>query len=135
MRRTFGIVAALFVFAIAAWAQHQHALTSEELGSVHFPTSCNRATEAGFNRAVALLHSFQYEAAEKAFGAVASADPKCAMAQWGIAMANYHGLWGNSDLNRGRGAMNAALRLASDPGTSAREKAYIDALSEIYKQD
>ena len=111
-------------------------LSQQELGSVHFKTSCRESITSDFTRAVALLHSFQYEQADRAFTEVASKDPSCAMAQWGVAMANYHGLWENGDTDRGRAALDKASELTTaKKGITAREKAYIDALGEIYKQD
>ena len=63
-------------------------------------------------------------------------DPKCAMAYWGIAMSHYHGLWDNGDMNAGRSALRKAQEIAAaTPSTTAREKSYIDALAEIYKED
>ncbi|MCU1306071.1 MAG: hypothetical protein JWN45_766, partial [Acidobacteriaceae bacterium] len=126
----------VFFFSLNAWSDdgHHHALTSKELGSVHFTTSCSKASEADFNRAVALLHSFQYEQADQAFNSVYSKDPKCAMAQWGIAMSNYHGLWDNGDTAKGNAAITKAREIAAaEKQTTPREKAYIDALWEIYK--
>ena len=103
---------------------------------MHLTASCSKDVEVGFNRAVALLHSFQYEQAREAFGAIASRDPGCAMAQWGIAMSYYHGLWGNSDMAAGRVALKKAQEVAaSNPNTSAHDRAYIDALAEIYRED
>jgi tetratricopeptide (TPR) repeat protein len=128
----------LFVVSSFAWSdeEHHHVLSQEELGSVHFKTSCTENIAADFTRAVALLHSFQYEQADQAFTEVASKDPNCVMAQWGVAMANYHGLWENGDTDRGRAALNKANELTTaQKGITAREKAYIDALGEIYKQD
>ena len=116
--------------------QHQHALTEEEVGSVHFLTSCAPAVEKDFNRAVALLHSFQYEQTRAAFEAVAQKDPGCAMAEWGVAMSHYHGLWDNSDIAAGRAAWKKAEQVASgNAKTTPREKAYIDAIGEIYRED
>jgi len=115
---------------------HQHKLTEKEFGSVHFLTSCAKDVEMEFNRAVALLHSFQYEQSREAFARVAERDPKCAMAQWGIAMSHYHGLWGNSNFDAGRTAVRKAQELASsNPQTSAHDRAYIEALAEIYRED
>ena len=58
------------------------------------------------------------------------------MAQWGIAMSHYHGLWDNGDIVAGRVAIRQAQQIAaSNPATTAREKAYIDALAEIYAED
>jgi tetratricopeptide (TPR) repeat protein len=134
-------IAMFFLFALLvprsfADDQHQHALTEEEVGSVHFATSCAPAVEKDFNRAVALLHSFQYEQTRAAFEEIAQKDPSCAMAQWGVAMSHYHGLWDNSDVASGRAAWKKADQAAStNPKTSAREKGYIDAIGEIYRED
>ena len=61
-----------FVFLVSltwrdavAEEDHQHALSAEEIGSVRFFTSCPKNLENSFNRAVALLHSFQYEQARR----------------------------------------------------------------------
>ena len=121
-----------------AWCDegHHHALTEEEIGSVHFATSCAKTTEASFNQAVAMLHSFQYEDSGQAFDAISLQDPTCVMAQWGVAMSRYHGLWHNGDMAAGREAWRKAHEMASaNSKTTAREKAYIDALGEIYQQD
>ena len=69
---------------------HEH---SEKLGSVSFKISCNAKAQKQFNRAVAWLHSFEYEEAEKAFTEASVTDPRCGMAYWGIAISNYHPLW------------------------------------------
>src|SRR5262249_35867595 len=91
---------------------------------------------SSFNRAVALLHSFQYEQTREAFTEIARQDPQCAMAQWGVAMSHYHGLWDNGDTAAGRVALNKAKQLAaSNAKTTPRETAYIDALAEIYRED
>lgn len=51
-------------------------------------------------------------------------------------MANYHGLWDTGDMNKGRAASAKASDVAAvNKQTTTREKAYIDAISEIYKQD
>jgi tetratricopeptide (TPR) repeat protein len=125
----------LLLLAGLAWSDegHHHALTEEEIGSVHFSTSCAKAVEFDINHAVALLHSFQYEDTRAAFEAVAVKDPKCAIAEWGVAMSHYHGLWGNGDAAAGREAEERAQQIASaNPATTPREHAYIDALAEIY---
>lgn len=129
----------LIVCLIApSWADetHHHELTDQEIGSVHFVTSCAKQSQAQFNHAVALLHSFQYEQAREAFSAISQRDPDCAMAYWGVAMTHYHGLWGNGDMAAGRTALQQARTTAqaSSP-TSEREKQYIEALGEIYSVD
>jgi tetratricopeptide (TPR) repeat protein len=106
------------------------------VGSVHFSTSCSKDVEVSFNRAVALLHSFQYEDVRRAFDAIAAKDPTCAMAQWGVAMSHYHGLWENGDTAAGREALRKAKQIAAaNPKTTPRESAYINALDEIYRED
>ena len=64
--------------------------------------------DASFNKAIALLHSFQYEDTRAAFEAIAKKYPNCAMAQWGIAMSHYHGLWRSGDIEAGRAAIEGA---------------------------
>jgi len=115
-------------------AEHDHPVP-EKLGTVQFPTSCSSKEQKSFERAVALLHSFAYSAAEKAFSDVAKADPKCAMAHWGIAMTYFHPLWPpplpEETVARGREEIARARQL----GGSDRERAFIEALSLIYAQD
>jgi hypothetical protein len=85
---------------------------------------------------VALLHSFQYEQARQAFTDIGSKDAQCAMAQWGVAMSHYHGMWDNGDTAAGRIALEKAKQIAArNSKTTTRETAYIDALAEIYRED
>src|SRR5947207_2022012 len=115
-------------------AEHDHPVP-EKLGTVQFPTSCSSKEQKSFERAVALLHSFAYSAAEKAFADVAKADPKCAMAHWGIAMTYFHPLWppplAEADVVRGQAEIERAAQL----GGSDREREFIAALSLIYAND
>src|SRR4030088_1313794 len=138
MRWMYRLSPALLLFASLACADehHDHKLSAEELGSIHFAISCDKSTRTEFNRAVALLHSFQYELPRSSFVEVSKRDPACAMAQWGIAMSHYHGLWDNGDTAAGRVALQRAEQIAGAyPQTTAREKAYISALAEIYRED
>jgi hypothetical protein len=126
----------LLLAAVAAQEEHHHALSEQEVGSVHFVTSCRPAVAGDFNRAVALLHSFQYEDARAAFTSISERDPQCAMAEWGVAMSHYHGLWDNGDTAAGRVAIGKAKQIAIENAkTTPRETAYIDALTEIYRED
>src|SRR5262245_29669852 len=83
--------------ARAGAQDHEHqahaAHDIEGLGAVHFPVSCLPDVQPAFDRAVALLHSFNYEAARLGFRDVAQRDPACAMARWGEAMTYYHPIW------------------------------------------
>jgi hypothetical protein len=56
--------------------ERQHGM-GEKLGVVHFATSCNAGAQKEFNRAVALLHSFQFSRAIEAFKAVLGQDATC----------------------------------------------------------
>ena len=138
MRPLSVLIAGCCLLLGTSWADegHHHTLTEQEVGSVQFVTSCSKDVTASFNRAVALLHSFQYEQTRQAFAEIAKEDPKCAMAQWGVAMSHYHGLWDSGDMVAGRAAIRQAQQIAaSNPATTTREKAYIDALAEIYVED
>ena len=53
-----------------------------------------RAIAGPMERGIALLHSFGYTEAQMQFSAIAKDDPACAMAHWGIAMTQFHELWG-----------------------------------------
>src|SRR5437879_3127706 len=56
-----------------------------KLGTVKFATSCDAGVQADFERALAMLHSFVYNVAEKAFADIFEKDPTCAVATWGYA--------------------------------------------------
>jgi tetratricopeptide (TPR) repeat protein len=106
--------------------------SSAGLGRVSFPISCKPEARPIFEKGVALLHSFQYAAAESAFREVSQNAPQCAMAYWGLAMAIYKPLWdGASDkgLARGHDYLEQARKIE---GTSPREREYIDALGIIF---
>ena len=116
---------------------HEHvSVPAEKLGTVHFEISAaTPEQQRAFDRAVALLHSFEYEEAERAFGAIAGQDPGCAMALWGVAMCNYHPIWGpttQADFDRGRAAIGRALLIH---GKTEREQGYLDAVAAYYRDD
>jgi tetratricopeptide (TPR) repeat protein len=120
---------------VLAYAQHeQHGGGAERLGTVNFETSCKAETRAEFNRAVALLHSFEYRPANEAFQKVLATDPSCAIAYWGIAMTHWSnpfaGIKTGPLLERGREAADKGLATGSP---TPRERGYIAAVSELYK--
>src|SRR3979409_205746 len=121
MRFSVTLFCFLLLRATAAWCDegHQHELTEQQVGSVHFATSCSKAVQTDFQRSVALLHSFQYEQARGAFQEIAKQDPTCAMAQGGIAISHYHGLWENGDTIAGREAIKEAQKLARSASDTA----------------
>jgi tetratricopeptide (TPR) repeat protein len=114
--------------------EHQHAVAGENLGTVHFATSCNPAAQEEFDHAVALLHSFQFSHAIDGFNSALKADPSCAMADWGIALSQWSnpfapGLRVTSQLRKGR---EAAERGRAIGAKTERERAYIAAVSKLY---
>jgi tetratricopeptide (TPR) repeat protein len=133
------LLIALLVFSAAVRAPvasvdevHSHP-PPEKLGTVTFATSCAQSVAHDFERAVALLHSFAYAAAEAAFRNVATADPTCAMAHWGVAMSYYHQLWDPPDavaLDKGREEMAQAVQLDA---RSERERRLIAAAAAFYR--
>ena len=122
---------AVLIGSVSGFAQethpHKHEL-SEKLGRVNFATSCTKPAQQKFNRAVALLHSFWYDEAEKAFNGVAETDPKCTMGYWGVAMSLYHPLWAppvSVELQRAAAAMEKANATAAP---TQRERDYVAAI-------
>ena len=116
--------------------QHRHEpqeKASTKLGRVNFRTSCSNKAQQQFNHAVAWLHSFEYEEAEKIFKEVSVIDPRCGMAHWGIAMSNFHPLWvppTPAELQKGSTAAAEAMRLGA---ATQRERDYIAAIDTFYK--
>jgi len=139
MRHPF--LAAAFVIAslsarTASGQAHHHddagTQASADIGRVTFPISCRPAARREFERGMALLHSFWYEEAGKAFRAATAADSSCGMAQWGHAMSLVHQLWGPPDSTKLRiGAEDVrAARAAGLP--TARERGYVDAMAAYF---
>ncbi|HSC77461.1 MAG TPA: hypothetical protein VLB32_02760, partial [Candidatus Acidoferrales bacterium] len=137
--RFFGIMVSMCL-AMAAGAraqghQHQHEPESgdaQKLGRVVFPTSCSAEAQQDFNRAVAMLHSFWYPAAEKAFAELVQREPACGMAYWGVAMSRFHPLWTKlspADVEAGQ----AALEKARARVKTERERDYVNALARMYE--
>jgi hypothetical protein len=118
---------------VAQIPSHQHN-PNEKLGNVDFATSCAPAAQPQFNRAVALLHSFEFGAAIAAFEATREADPACAMTLWGVALSR----WGNpfgvgersaAQVQQGLAAVERARAVGA--GTE-RERTYLDAIAKLY---
>ena len=65
----------------------------EIFGTVSFSATVPAQFQKDFNTGIALLHSFEYDEAEKMFAKVIDGAPACAMAYWGVAMSNFHPLW------------------------------------------
>ena len=104
----------------------------DKFGEVSFSLACNPETRATFDLGVSLLHSFEYEEAEKAFVKVIDTDPDCAMAYWGVAMSITHSLWYQTDLGYLEQG-SKLLEIANTLPTGEREKDYLDAINVYYK--
>src|SRR6185503_6907410 len=113
--------------------EHQHG-NGEKLGEVHFATSCNEAAQREFNRAVALLHSFQFSRAIEGFSAALGEDPTCAIAYWGIALSDWSNPFapGSKDTNQLQLGRQNAERGRSIGAKTEREQAYLTAVGKLY---
>jgi len=130
------LLAALAVLAAASLgsAQHMHGHDpSEDLGRVSFRISCSPAAQKQFNRAVAWLHSFEYEEAEKAFREAIATDRGCVMGYWGIAMSQYHPLWVPPTPAQLQKAASTLELAKSVSARTPRERDYLAAIEVFYR--
>ncbi len=114
--------------AAAAVACVRQPESGRHLGAVDFTTSCARPAERRFQEGLAYLHHTMYAEAERSFGAATALDERCAMAQWGIAMAQFRPLWPGDPPEAALGKASAALvkaRALAPP--TKREQAYVEA--------
>src|SRR6266849_4896131 len=112
----------------------QSALTApaEDLGKVHFETSCKPDAQQHFDQAMLYQHSFWYRASQKSFEDALKADPECAIAYWGIALSllyNPHVAPPVRNLAEGAAALEKGKAVTAK---TQRERDYIDALSAMY---
>jgi len=129
--RSATLFLALALQGICLAQTHTHA---ENLGKVNFSTSCNGAAQPQFNRAVALMHSFQFARAIEGFNAALTGDPSCGIADWGIALSS----WGNPfaaglkpqpQLAQGLKAVEQARAAGAK---TERERAWIEAVAKLF---
>jgi hypothetical protein len=115
--------------------EHVHpAGRAERLGAVHFPTSCSARAQPQFDRAVSLLHSFEFGPAMDAFDQTLTLDPSCGMTQWGIALSRWTNPFGvgvrsAAQLKDGLAAVERARSVGLK---TARERGYVDAVANLY---
>jgi hypothetical protein len=113
--------------------EHQHR-SGEKLGTVRFATSCNEVAQKEFDRAVALLHSFQFSRAIQGFNAALGKDRACGIAYWGIALSD----WSNPFATgmKDKGQLEAGRESAEHGKTvgakTERERAYLAAVGKLY---
>src|ERR1700736_1879769 len=108
--------------------------SGEKLGAVHFATSCSAAAQKDFDRAVALLHSFQFTRAIGGFHSALEEDATCGIAYWGIALSDWSnpfatGLKDRTQLLSGRQNADRGKALSAK---TEREQAYIAAVGKLY---
>lgn len=130
------IIIAAFAGAAGAPAQGQPARTPpEQLGKVHFPTSCSPAVEKQFDRAMTLLHSFWAKDAIEGFTAVLQQDPGCAIAYWGIAMSVQQNPLTAQEPNSKatQDALTGLDRAKVIGARTQRERDYLAAIDLIYR--
>ncbi len=105
--------------------------SGNSFGDVRFSLSCKYSARESFDIAVALLHSFEYQEAEKAFVKVLDIDPECAMAYWGVAMSIYHAAW-FPPTSKELVKASQIIEIGSGKVKSTRERDYLDAISSYY---
>jgi peroxiredoxin len=103
-----------------------HAVLIPGMGRISFSVS-TRVPEAQefINQGIAQLHTFFYFEAERSFRQAALRDPDCAMAYWGMAMANVN------NARRAREFLKEARK--RDATATPREKLYIAALEGYFE--
>ncbi|NOT47060.1 MAG: hypothetical protein HOP17_04840 [Acidobacteria bacterium] len=130
----------LLVAVVCSYAQHHDPAAKQsgdkvDLGEIDFPTSGSPEAQKYFVKGVLLLHSFEYDAARRAFIDAQQADKDFALAYWGEAMTYDHPIWPEND--RG-GAAAALAKLAATPAArrekakTEREKMYLDAVEKLF---
>jgi tetratricopeptide (TPR) repeat protein len=87
-----------------------------------------------FNRAVALLHSFQFSRAIEGFNAALREDATCGIAYWGIALSDWSnpfaaGMKDKGQLQTGRESVERGKTVSAK---TERERAYLAAVGKLY---
>lgn len=95
-------------------------------GEVHLAvTTASEEARQFFNQGVGQLHGYWFFEAERSFRQAAALDPDCAMAYWGMAMANF------KNDTRGKKFIDEAV--ARKDKASDRERLWIDGLAAYFK--
>ena len=134
MKRRIHIAALLIALSLAvasvAFAQHDH-----KLGKIEFPNSCSPAVQEKLMRGIAMLHSFYYSAAQKAFEEVAAEDDSCTIAAWGYAsILMLNPLQGIGSSPENAQLAQAAIDKARKMGAKTeRERDYLEAVAAYYE--
>jgi len=124
----------LVTLAMSCLAQeHQHR-NAEKLGTVQFATSCNEVAQKDVNRAVALLHSFQFSRAIEGFNSALAEDKTCGIAYWGITLSDWSNPFaaGMKDKNQLQAGREASEHGRTVGAKTERERAYLSAVGKLY---
>jgi peroxiredoxin len=93
-------------------------------GKIHFPVSSKDPQVQKFiEQGIGQLHGFWFAEAERSFRQAAKIDPNCAIAYWGMSLAN-------QSLDPARARQFAAEAARHQAGVSDRERLYIQALAD-----
>jgi len=134
MNARIRIAAALIALSLTA-ASVAFAQQGDKLGKVQFQNSCSPAVQEKLLRGVAMLHSFYYSAAQKAFEEVVAEDNSCAIAAWGYAsilMSNP--LQGIGASLKSAELAQAAINKGRNMGAKTqREREYLEAVAAYYE--
>ncbi len=96
--------------------------------AVNFPISSKKPeAQKFFTQGVGQLHGFWYYEAERSFRQVAALDPECAMAYWGMSMANVN------NEKRASAFIKKATPLKAK--ATPREQKWIAALENLYRDN
>src|SRR5215468_3496755 len=133
--RLLAVLIVSLSFVAPVWADNEPRTGSpEKLGRVHFKTSCSPDAQKEFERALAMLHSFFYPETVKAFTAIPTTDPSCAIAYWGIAISQRpNPLVGPFDAATLKRGLDAIEKGESIGPKTPRERDWLAALKEFYK--
>jgi tetratricopeptide (TPR) repeat protein len=125
---------ALVVSAGADTDPAKRGASAEQLGRVLFKTSCSPEAQKQFERALAMLHSFFFPETVKAFSAIPTSDPSCAIAYWGIAISQRpNPLVGPFDAATLKRGLDAIEKGESIGAKTQRERDWLAALKTFYQ--
>src|SRR6202795_4601988 len=103
-----------------------------QLGTVHFETSCKPEAQKLFDSGMLYQHSFWYRASQRVFEDALKADPECGIAYWGVALSL---LWNPHAPAPTKNLAEGAAVIAKGKSVGAktqRERDYLDALGAMY---
>ena len=124
-----GLIAVSMLAAAVAFGQ------GGRLGKVEFPNSCSPGVQDKLLRGIAMLHSFYYSAAQRAFEEVAAEDNSCAIAAWGYAsILMLNPLQGIGASPKGAQQAQAVIEKGRQMGArTERERDYLEAVAAYYE--